>query len=79
MYGSLVLQLCGTDAYIQAAMSDTFYAFKKQLASFIKYLRTGIRPFPFSEARELMKMLIAGITSREECGREVMLSEILEY
>lgn len=77
MYGALgVLQLCGTAGYVQTAMSDTFYAFKAQLESFVQYLRRGIRPFPFAETEELMKMLIAGIRSREEGGREVRLAEL---
>jgi len=77
MYGGFgTLQLCGTAGSVQKKMSDTFYAFKKQLEDFVTYLQTGVRPFPFSETEELMKMLIAGIRSREEGGREVMLSEI---
>ena len=77
MYGaSGLLQLGGTAGHAQVISSDTFYAFKTQLVSFIQYLRTGIRPFPFAETVELMKMLIAGIRSREEGGREVMLAEI---
>ncbi len=80
MYGAFgVLQLCGTSGYAQTAMSDTFFAFKAQLDSFIQYLRTGIRPFPFTETQELMKMLIAGIKSREKDGREVMLTKIFVY
>lgn len=79
MYGAFgVLQLCGTAGHVQVAMSDTFYAFKAQLESFIQYLRMGVRPFPFAETVELMKMLIAGIRSREEGGREVRLEEISE-
>jgi len=77
MYGSFgVLQLCGTDGHAEAAFSDTFYAFKRQLMAFVDFLRTGVRPFPFSETVELMKMLIAGIRSRNEGGREVRLEEI---
>ena len=77
MYGSFgILELCGTTGHTEVAFSDTFYAFKKQLEAFVSYLRTGIRPFPFSETEELMKMVIAGIISREEEGREVLLSEI---
>lgn len=77
MYGSFgVLELCGTDGHAHAVFTDTFYAFKSQLEAFIDYLRTGVRPFPFSETEELMKMLIAGIMSREENGREVFLDEL---
>ena len=78
MAGFGTMQLCGTQGYAHAAMSDTYYSFKSQLEAFVAYLRTGIRPFPFSETVELMKLLIAGIRSREDGGREVMLSEIGE-
>jgi predicted dehydrogenase len=71
------LQLCGTHGAAHADFSDTFYAFKAQLEDFILYLQTGVRPFAFDETIELMKMLIAGIRSREEGGREVFLSEIM--
>lgn len=77
MYGSFgLLQLCGTAGNTFVPFQDTFYSFKAQLQSFIDYLRTGIRPFPFSETAELMKMIIAGIRSREQDGREIALSEI---
>ncbi|MDF2663281.1 MAG: oxidoreductase [Paenibacillus sp.] len=77
MYGSFgLLQLCGTAEHAFVPFQDTFYSFKAQLQSFIDYLRTGIRPFPFSETAELMKMIIAGIRSREQDGREIPLSEI---
>jgi hypothetical protein len=78
LYGAFgVLALYGTAGHVEVAFADTFYAFKKQLEAFIQYLRTGIPPFPFSETVELMKMIIAGIRSREERGREVLLEEIV--
>jgi len=40
-------------------------------------VRTGQREFPFEETIELMKLVIAGIRSRDEGGREVFLDEIL--
>jgi len=70
------LQLCGTAGHAEAFFSDTFFAFKAQLAAFIGFLRTGELPFPFSETQELMKVIIAGIRSREEGHREVLLDEI---
>jgi len=77
MFGAFgVLTLCGTAGHAQVTMKDTFYAFKSQLAEFIRYLRTGTRPFAFDETVELMKLLIAGIQSRQESGREVFLAEI---
>ena len=71
-----VLGLYGTAGHARVAFTDTFYAFKKQLEGFVRYLRTGVPPFPFSETVELIKMIIAGIRSREEGGREVPLAEI---
>ena len=77
LYGGFgQLQLCGTAGSVHAAFRDTYYAFKAQLADFVRYLRTGVAPFPFSETEELMTMLIAGIRSRAEDGREVFLAEI---
>jgi hypothetical protein len=77
MYGGFgCLQLCGTRDSAQVRFSDTFYAFKAQLADFVAYLRTGQRPFPWSETEELMKLVIAGILSREQGGREVPIEEI---
>jgi len=77
MYGAFgCLELCGTAGHAEVSAVDTFYGFKRQLMAFVEFLRTGVMPFPFAETVELMKMVIAGIRSREEGGREVMLDEI---
>jgi len=77
MYGAYgVLLLCGTKDYVQVKARDSYHAFRSQLEAFITYLRTGEPPYPFTETEELMRMLIAGIRSREENGREVRLDEI---
>lgn len=77
MSGSFgVLGLFGTLGHVTVSFVDTFYSFKKQLEAFVSFLRTGIPPFPFSETEELMKMIIAGIRSRDDGGREVSLDEI---
>ena len=77
MFGGFgCLQLIGTAGHVNLTTSDTFFSFKSQLEAFIGYLRTGVRPFPFAETVELMQLLIAGIRSRAEGGREVLLSEI---
>jgi hypothetical protein len=77
LYGSFgVLGLYGTAGHAEVAFADTFYAFKKQLEAFIGYLKTGVPPFPLSETFELVKMLIAGIRSREQGGRVVCLDEL---
>ncbi len=78
MYGGFgVLGLCGTAGFDQLAIKDSFYSFRAQLESFIEYLRTGTRPFPYAETEELMRMVIAGIQSREQGGAEILLKEIL--
>ena len=77
MYGGFgCLQLCGTKGSAQPVFRDTYFAFKKQLEDFAAFLRSGAPPFPFSETEELMRMIIAGIWSREQDHREVFLSEI---
>jgi hypothetical protein len=77
MYGAFgCLGLYGTKGAITERFQDTFYAFKAQLVAFVEYLRTGGLPFPFPQTVELMKIIIAGIRSREEAGRTVMLDEI---
>jgi predicted dehydrogenase len=77
MYGAFgCLQLCGTAGHAEVAMSDSFFSFKAQLQAFTDYLRTGVLPFPFAETVELMQLVIAGIRSREEGGREVALDSI---
>lgn len=76
MYGAFgCLTLGGTEGNASANTADSYYAFKAQLVEFVKYLRTGRLPFPFEETVELMKMVIAGIRSRDE-GRRVALEEI---
>ncbi len=71
-----VLLLAGTKDYVQVSFRDTFTAFQTQLKAFVRYLREGTRPFPFEETEELMRLVIAGIVSREAGGREVLLSAI---
>ena len=78
MYGAFgVLTLCGTAGHAEAICKDTFYAFQMQLKTFVDYLRTGVRPFPYEETEELMRMVIAGIQSREQGGAEIALAEVL--
>ena len=77
LYGAFgCLNVHGTKAKLAADFSDTFAAFKAQLTAFVDYLATGEPPFPFEETVELMKLVIAGIRSREQGGRKVQLGEI---
>lgn len=73
-----VLTLGGTSGHASVSFADTFYAFKAQLLAFVDYVRTGQPPFPFSQTVELMTIIIAGIRSRQEGGRKVLLSEIAD-
>lgn len=70
------IQLLGTAGCAFIETRDTFDSFKSQLAAFIGYLATGVRPFPFSETAELMKIVIAGIESRERGGELVQIEDI---
>ena len=78
MYGgSGNLLLCGTRGSDSLTSMDSFYSFRKQLVKFVEYLRTGIRPFPYAETEELMRMVIAGIESRKQGGKEIFLKDVL--
>jgi hypothetical protein len=77
MYGTFgALTLGGTKDHAQVSFKDSYFSFKAQLEAFIRYLRTGERPFPWSETDELMRMVIAGIRSRELGGAEVRLKDM---
>lgn len=71
--GTLIV---GTAGSTYVTNQDSYYCFKKQLDLFVEWLRTGVEPFPFTETIELMKMVIAGIKSREEGGKEIFLKDI---
>ena len=70
------MMLLGSAGPITLTAGDSYYAFKKQPDLFVHWLRKGEEPFPFAESVELMKLVIGGLRSREEGGREVFLSEM---
>ena len=77
MYGAFgKMNIYGTQGALAAGFADTFFAFKSQLAAFVDYLRTGHLPFPFAETEEIIKIIIAGIRSREQGGVTVPLDTI---
>lgn len=77
MYGAFgAMNIYGTKGMLSAKFTDSFNAFKTQLIDFIGYLRTGKRPFEFSQTVELMKIIIAGIQSREQGGQRIRLDEM---
>lgn len=71
------VHLYGTKGDLALKLSDTYNAFRSQLVAFIDMLRTGARPLPFQETVELMAVLIAGIQSREQGGRQILVADIL--
>lgn len=74
---SMGMMVLGSHSSKLFSGGDSYYCFKKQMDVFVHWLRTGEEPFPFSETVELMKLVIGGLRSREEGGREVFLDEIL--
>jgi hypothetical protein len=70
------IHVCGTGGQTTLRFSDTYTNFRRQLVSFIDFVRSGIAPFPFAETVELMIILIAGLRSRAENSRRVDLAEI---
>lgn len=70
------LKLVGTHGSVCVPSKDSYYSFHKQLDEFVRYLETDVRPYPFEETIELMKIIIAGIISRNEGGRRIMIDEI---
>ena len=45
--GKSELKLVATSWGVSISRLDSFYSFKKQLDEFVKYVRSGIRPYPF--------------------------------
>ena len=70
-----MITLAGTKAGIQIRANDTYYAFKKQLVSYVHFLKTGQHPVPWKETYELMQLVIAGIKSREENGSIIEIKQ----
>ena len=73
---SIPLTVAGTEGWLSAEHKSNFVSFKIVFGEFVEYLRSGRMPFPFEQTIELMQLVIAGIRSREQGGRTVMLSEI---
>lgn len=67
------IHLHGTQGVINIEIKDTYTSFRNQLVAFVDYLRTEQSPIPFSETEELMKLVIGGIESRAQGGKEIMI------
>ncbi|MDY0176552.1 MAG: Gfo/Idh/MocA family oxidoreductase [Lentisphaeria bacterium] len=71
-YGGAIC-LGGTHGHKEILFSDTYQAFRDQLLDFINFLQSGVRPYPFSETEELMRLLIGGIESQQQGNIEVLI------
>jgi len=73
------VHLAGTAGQVTVQLSDTYTAFRRQLVSFIDFVRAGgADPYPFAETLEIMAVIMAGVRSRAEGGRRVEVAEILD-
>ena len=72
--GSSGMSLCGTAGSVHLRSGDSYRSFRTQLVKFVEFLRTGKHPFPWQETVELMKLVIAGIESREQGGKEIFIA-----
>ena len=70
VYGG-AMALCGSQGNATVVTKDAFASFKAQLVEFAGYLKSGVRPYPFSDTGELMRLVIGGIESREQGGIEI--------
>ena len=70
-------QIVGRKSSTVIKTADTFHMFKTQLESFVHLLKTGKYPYPYQETLETVAVVIAGLVSRKEGGRKVMLSEVM--
>ena len=58
-------------------LGQTFVAFKRQLESFLGFVRTGAPPVPFAHTVEMMAVLLAGLESRAAGGARCAVAPIL--
>lgn len=68
--------IVGTGDTKTLVISDSFYMFKRQLQTFVDFVTTRRYPYPPEETIEMIKVIIAGIRSRENGGRPVSLCRL---
>lgn len=66
-------QLIGKSTRI-VAPKDSFTMFKNQLADFVNFVRTRKYPYSPQETIEMCKVIIAGIESRKQSGKPILIS-----
>lgn len=75
-FGTLLI--CGTEGQKHVQFTNTYMAFRRQLVSFIDFVRHGRASHSFAETIELMAVLMAGLRSRRESCRRVAIAEIVK-
>ncbi|HRE83679.1 MAG TPA: Gfo/Idh/MocA family oxidoreductase [Opitutaceae bacterium] len=71
------IRVVGSKRVLDASLVSTFDAFKRQLEAFVSFVRTGVSPIPFEHTLEMMGVLIAGIRSREQGNRPILVADVL--
>ncbi len=71
--GPIPMVISGNSQTTVVYTHDSYNSFRNQLVSFVHFLQTGERPFPWQETVELMKLVVGGIESREQGGVEIPL------
>ncbi len=56
-----------------AKVFDAFYMFKKQLEDFIDFVKTGKFPYSYEVTVEQIKVVLAGLKSRENGGKRIFI------
>ncbi len=70
---SPTLSIVGTKGTTHVVSNDSYGSFRAQLVAFVEYLKNGEPPYPFAETEELMRLVIGGIESRKNGGKEVRI------
>lgn len=68
------VEVYGTKGHISARFSDTFAAFRAQLVAFLAFLRGDRSAQMFDETVEQMRIIAAGIESRNRGGMAISLT-----
>lgn len=73
-----VVRAYGTKGHDGVQFVDSYSAFREQLLEFVRAVQTGRESRPFAWTVEQMLVIIAGIESRKQQGKEVRLSTLRE-
>lgn len=72
-----VLHAYGKSGEKAIALRSTYQTFRSQLLEIVRWVQSGIEPYPFSQTVELMNVLMAGLESRRRGGEIVPISSVI--